>query len=53
MYKTITYFRCENCGFIIDAIEVKYAKFNMLEYCPRCHNYPQPFKLVTGERKEK
>ena len=43
----IDYFQCEHCGFIIDSLEVKYAKINLLEYCPRCKDYPQPFRHIS------
>ena len=42
----IDYFQCEHCGFIIDSLEVKYAKINLLEYCPKCKDYPQPFRHI-------
>lgn len=47
---TIDYFQCEHCGFIIDPLEVKYAKINLLEYCPRCKDYPQPFRHIIKEQ---
>ena len=49
MKTEIKYFQCEDCGFIIDPIEVKYSQFNVLEYCPRCKAYPQPFKQIIKE----
>lgn len=47
---TIDYFQCEHCGFIIDPLEVKYAKINLLECCPRCKDYPQPFRHIIKEQ---
>ena len=50
MKTEIKYFQCEDCGFVIDPIEVKYSQFNILEYCPRCKAYPQPFKQIIEEQ---
>ena len=31
------YYRCDVCGYLIHFLQAKYAKFNILERCPRCH----------------
>lgn len=35
--KSETYYRCNACGYLIHFLQVKYAKINILEQCPRCH----------------
>lgn len=52
MCKQVKYFQCKNCGFVISPLDVKYAKTCLLEYCPRCHDYPHPFKQVLEKREE-
>ena len=47
----LRYWQCEDCGFVIDPIEVKYSQFNILEFCPRCKAYPQSFKQIMEEDK--
>ena len=35
--KSETYYRCNTCGYLIHILQVKYARFNILEEGPRCH----------------
>lgn len=45
----VKYWQCEDCGFVVYPLEAKYSKFKILEYCPRCKAYPQPFKQIMEE----
>lgn len=44
------YYRCDVCGYLINFLQAKYARFNILERCPRCH--VGGFKLHYWESKE-
>ena len=44
------YYRCDVCEYLINFLQAKYAKFNILERCPRCH--AGGFKLYYWESKE-
>lgn len=50
MRTEVKYFQCEDCGYILSTIETDNVKFKLLEYCPRCNAYPQPFKQVLEEQ---
>ena len=41
---------CDVCGYLINFLQAKYARFNILERCPRCH--AGGFKLHYWESKE-
>lgn len=43
-------YRCSNCGYFIDVIEVKSFTFNILKKCPRCKQ-PTSFQRFILERK--
>lgn len=50
--KAIDGYRCSNCGYFIDVIEVKALTFNILKKCPRCKE-PTSFQRFIQERKNK
>ncbi len=52
MSKEIKYFKCIICNYILSPIEVNNAKFDMLEYCPRCRSF-HPFEKVLQEEHKK
>ena len=50
MIKEKTHYRCKHCGYLIDFLEVKYAKFYILERCPRCGLHE--FEPICWKHKE-